>query len=812
VDHVHERPETAPPVAAPETAPSRSAQRVHRSVVVGAADDACEREAEAVAAQIVTRINAGAARGDPVGATDSTRIQRMHTGGAQIDSNGTPSGASEPLAPKVRRMSTGLAPSSDMPVVGAAGGPVDGNIASELSRTAGGRPLDVPVRRTMEHAFGADFRAVRVHTDSAAAGKISAAAFTQGSHIHFAPGAYSPPTRQGQHLLAHELTHTLQQGATRRTFRAAEAPSRPGPESASLFPALHLHRSASIARFWGRNAKSAAAQQQAEADEEDQEVLKLRAMLSRSDEQTSAGFDDQIDPEIAAAFAPAGLKRQGGKRQLLAGVAVEDGPPTLERQGRTSARPKTSSRVIGAGALAGVAVEKGPSALERQGREQQLPAGVAGEEGQPTLSREGAKAAAVGDNSTNGNELAGLGAGGLATVLGARATADAISPGAGDPTTGGLLGLAGLGLGVKALNQGDQMMKEGVAYGDSALVQMGNDKRSGAKDDIASGAAGTMESAAKFLSLGGAVAGPFAAAGALPKLGQGLAGVRKAWVKRGELNSPKAIMLSSRGGDWKETVKNSNTFKAATNALKIIVAGFGIAVGVMMAMTPIGWLSLVAACLAGGYMIMKKGAQVSNARDVGKAKSAAAQQQAEADEEDREVLKLRSMLSKSDDQRSAGFDDETDPEMAAAFAGIGIRPQSDDPTGSDNSSGGTPEVPAGYVAVPLTDLPAERLKAVEEANRLRRQASHNAETAGQMIEGLSKGDEEYIANHIWYSENSPGGFVSLSKSTDKELTEDDRQLYDAFVLVSVLDVELAKARSASGQELIEQRLSKAENM
>jgi hypothetical protein len=69
----------------------------------------------------------------------------------------------------------------------------------------------------MEARFGEDFGRVRVHADSAAAHSaraLDARAYTVGQDIVFAAGQYAPETRGGQHLLAHELTHTLQQAGT----------------------------------------------------------------------------------------------------------------------------------------------------------------------------------------------------------------------------------------------------------------------------------------------------------------------------------------------------------------------------------------------------------------------------------------------------------------------------------------------------------------------------------------------------------------------------------------------------------------------
>ena len=77
-----------------------------------------------------------------------------------------------------------------------------------------GRPLDPVVRHVMAGRFGHDFTSVRVHTDAAAgrsAADIGARAYTAGPHVVFAPGEYQPSTLAGRDLLAHELTHVLQQ-------------------------------------------------------------------------------------------------------------------------------------------------------------------------------------------------------------------------------------------------------------------------------------------------------------------------------------------------------------------------------------------------------------------------------------------------------------------------------------------------------------------------------------------------------------------------------------------------------------------------
>ncbi len=91
-----------------------------------------------------------------------------------------------------------------------------GSIETQLKSTKGsGSPLPANTRSSMEQAFGNDFSGVRVHAGSDAARmnkELGAHAFTHGSDIYFNDGKYATNSKSGQLLLAHELTHTIQQG------------------------------------------------------------------------------------------------------------------------------------------------------------------------------------------------------------------------------------------------------------------------------------------------------------------------------------------------------------------------------------------------------------------------------------------------------------------------------------------------------------------------------------------------------------------------------------------------------------------------
>ncbi|HEX8394476.1 MAG TPA: DUF4157 domain-containing protein [Longimicrobium sp.] len=95
---------------------------------------------------------------------------------------------------------------------------------------APGRSLDAPTRAFLEPRFGRDFRDVRIHTDAraeASAEAVGARAYTVGAHVVFAPGQYAPGTDHGRRLLAHELTHVVQQSAGAEA-RVARVPTESG--------------------------------------------------------------------------------------------------------------------------------------------------------------------------------------------------------------------------------------------------------------------------------------------------------------------------------------------------------------------------------------------------------------------------------------------------------------------------------------------------------------------------------------------------------------------------------------------------------
>lgn len=109
------------------------------------------------------------------------------------------------------------------------------SIGSYIERTAGGgSSLSSQVSREMSGAFGYDFSGVNVHNDSAAHNvcrSVGANAFATGNDVYFAAGKYAPGSREGDRLIAHELTHVVQQnggGVARSIAKKGVTFSTPG--------------------------------------------------------------------------------------------------------------------------------------------------------------------------------------------------------------------------------------------------------------------------------------------------------------------------------------------------------------------------------------------------------------------------------------------------------------------------------------------------------------------------------------------------------------------------------------------------------
>ncbi len=155
---------------------------------IGAVGDKYEQEADRVASLVVGQINAPTTKKS----TQGKSLQRQEENEDVIQAKSI-----------IQRREA------------IASGDASTNLESAINRArGGGQPLDVGLQQSMGQGMGADFSGVRVHTDATSDQlnqSIQAKAFTTGQDVFFRQGAYEPGSRGGQELIAHELTHVVQQ-------------------------------------------------------------------------------------------------------------------------------------------------------------------------------------------------------------------------------------------------------------------------------------------------------------------------------------------------------------------------------------------------------------------------------------------------------------------------------------------------------------------------------------------------------------------------------------------------------------------------
>ena len=162
--------------------------------------------------------------------TTSTYHDRIHHSG--YDGSGTPF---------IIRPKLGSAQPNDKyeVVKGLSESKVANNLQSQLNSSKGaGSPLPSGIQKSMGSEFGSDFSNVRIHTGSEAiqmSQDIGAQAFTHDNDIYFNEGKFSPESSSGKHLLAHELTHTVQQNNNDISRQTEEDLHEPSADIESSF-------------------------------------------------------------------------------------------------------------------------------------------------------------------------------------------------------------------------------------------------------------------------------------------------------------------------------------------------------------------------------------------------------------------------------------------------------------------------------------------------------------------------------------------------------------------------------------------------
>lgn len=171
----------------------------------------------------------------------------------------------------------------------------------EVLRAGDGRPLDTRTRAYFEPRFGHDFGAVRVHSDSRAdvsARSVNALAYTVGQEVVFRRGAFSPETKEGRRLLAHELAHVAQahhDGAPRFKL-AVGGDSDPTEQHADAMAARATAMPPEIAALVSRVQGSPAALRA--------EVLANPGLAVAIESFFQSGGDSTLNDLLARAFPP----------------------------------------------------------------------------------------------------------------------------------------------------------------------------------------------------------------------------------------------------------------------------------------------------------------------------------------------------------------------------------------------------------------------------------------------------------------------------------------------------------------------------
>ena len=319
--------------------PTSGVHPVQAKLKIGPANDAYEQEADHVASLVVQRLSPSS-HAPLAGKSSATEDPPASSGVTPVSGAVAQcSGEAETAGPETES-------------------------AIQQAR-GGGSALPVSVRESMETAFGTDFTSVRVHTDARADSlnqSLSARAFTTGRDIFFGSGEYGPETRQGQELLAHELTHVVQQtGAAQR----------------ALSPTVQQHGESDSLRLGRNNGGKGGAKGKKVPAQTPQERAKAMAELASSDAKTAKdeaapARDLALLKETSAATAEESLetlkKAQTKIDTAAANVqiarTIDAGMANAWGSVAVQAKQWADSAVVGVGKAAGVKRTATTSATE----------------------------------------------------------------------------------------------------------------------------------------------------------------------------------------------------------------------------------------------------------------------------------------------------------------------------------------------------------------------------------------------------------------------------------------------------------------
>ena len=209
--------------------PQTGGLSIQPKLSIGEPGDPYEQEADRVASVVVQRINAPSSTGQSVQREgmpeeeDELQMKPLADSIQRVEIDDEEEVQMKTLADSIQRAEIDdeeeLQMKSQVQCREAIGGEeASTDLESAInSARGGGQSLDAGLQRSIGQAMGADFSGVKVHTDAQADQlnqSIQAKAFTTGQDVFFRQGEYNPGSRGGQELLAHELTHVVQQGGS----------------------------------------------------------------------------------------------------------------------------------------------------------------------------------------------------------------------------------------------------------------------------------------------------------------------------------------------------------------------------------------------------------------------------------------------------------------------------------------------------------------------------------------------------------------------------------------------------------------------
>uniref|UniRef100_UPI0039A51D10 eCIS core domain-containing protein n=1 Tax=Nostoc piscinale TaxID=224012 RepID=UPI0039A51D10 len=199
---------------------------IQMKLTIGQPGDKYEQEADRLAADVVQQINAPETQQVQREAAPEEEEVQMKPISGSIQREPAPEEEEVQMKPISGNIQREPAPEEEevrmKPIVqrlsGAGGMTATPDLEQSIQQArSSGQPLTESIREPMEQAFGADFSGVKIHADAQSNElnqSIQAKAFTTGKDIFFRQGEYQPGNRGGQELIAHELTHVVQQSGS----------------------------------------------------------------------------------------------------------------------------------------------------------------------------------------------------------------------------------------------------------------------------------------------------------------------------------------------------------------------------------------------------------------------------------------------------------------------------------------------------------------------------------------------------------------------------------------------------------------------